>query len=66
MVTRSLVSYDEVRISVVVRTDRLNGHQIIGELRLSSIGHKLNKYKLNGHQIIGELRHYISLSFNSC
>ena len=55
MVTRSLVSYDlPPRLKLVFHL--LNGHQIIGELRLNSVRPQNLGLKLNGHQIIGELR----------
>mgnify|MGYP006981691588 CR=1 FL=1 len=54
MVTRSLVSYD-FREDADAKPAILNGHQIIGELRLFSCKKVINE-SLNGHQIIGELR----------
>ena len=36
--------------------NKLNGHQIIGELRQSDLNNQNTELLLNGHQIIGELR----------
>ena len=55
MVTRSLVSYDLTN-EVPVISPGLNGHQIIGELRLTIWLVQQQDLTLNGHQIIGELR----------
>ena len=54
MVTRSLVSYDDYACFEEYPRE-LNGHQIIGELRLHH-DYQQQPNLLNGHQIIGELR----------